>query len=62
MVSISPIGLENGPCAKSITPHAPGRRRDLANQSGLGNRYDIDNSLAVAVQAAYAASGDRSRV
>lgn len=62
MVGSSLIGLENGLCAKGITPHVPSRRRDPLYQQVLGDRYDCGTSLAVAVQAAYAALGDRSKV
>ena len=55
-----PIGLKTRPRAMAINPHAPNARRDQANQQVLGNRYDFDTSLAVAVQASYPALGDRS--
>lgn len=62
MIDASPISLNKRPCAKEITPHAPGCRTDSENRHALANRYDFDTSLAVAIQAGHAAASDRSRV
>ena len=56
------VGLKDGFRIAVILPDTPNRSRDPDDQQLLSNHYDLDNSLAVAVQASEPVVGDGKRV
>ncbi len=62
IVSSSPISFRGRPSERNITPDVPDHRLGTARQQWLVNRYDLDTSIAQAVQAAHTTQRDRGRV